>query len=183
MRYHLAAICIYRYIRRVEPTHKGRESLPPAQTGRRTARRQTATKNKQLNDSRAERKDGRHQTNRKQTDSRAEKHQNKQPERANRIKSAGSKQAGRSRSGSTPPASTRTKSRQEKNCRLMEEKGKKKLQLDYYQTAQTNSRKQTEHQDGANQRPNSRKQSQKHQDRANSWKATESKAEQGLKPD
>ena len=38
----------------------------------------------------------------------------------------------------------------------MEEKGKKKLQLDYYQTSQTNSRKQTEHQDGANQRPNSR---------------------------
>lgn len=129
MRYHLVAICIYRYIRREEPTHKGRESLPPAQTGRRTASRQTATKNKQLNDSRAERKDGRHQTNRKQTDSRAEKHQDKQPERANWIKSAGSKQAGRSRSGSTPPASTRTKSRQEKNCRLMEEKGKRNCNL------------------------------------------------------
>lgn len=70
---------IYRYIRREEPTHKGRESLPPAQTGRRTASRQTATENKQPNDSRAEQKDGRHQTNRKQTDSRAEKHPNRQP--------------------------------------------------------------------------------------------------------
>ncbi|MBQ6024552.1 MAG: hypothetical protein IJL20_02960 [Lachnospiraceae bacterium] len=84
MRYHLVTICIYRYIRREEPTHKGRESLPPAQIGRRTASRQTATENKQPNDSRAEQKDGRHQANRKQTDSRAEKHQNKQPERANR---------------------------------------------------------------------------------------------------